>query len=161
MRIVILVGNTFPGGNSLRRVPTAVVSAVVGVLLAAPVALVFTATDWSGLAWAAVPVSGLAGRLLARVPQGPGRPKGIIGAALVFGVMVSFGSVLLFMLATMASALLRGSTVSRPETPVGYLTFLILVLVSVTPFLAVPAVIVGTAWAVLVRRIAGSTEATA
>ena len=159
-RIVVFVGNRFPSGTSLRGVPMAV-SAVVGVVLAALVALVFTATDWSGLAWAAVPVSGLAGWLLVRVPKGPGRTKGIIGAALVFATTVSLGSVLLFMLATMASALMPGSSVSRPETPVGYLISLMLALVSVTPFLAVPAFIVGTAWAVLVRRIAGGTEATA
>lgn len=133
--------------------------AVVGVLLTAPVALLFTGSEAAGMAWATVPVAGVAGWRLAGVPFRPERTQQILRAALAFGGIVAIGGVLLFMLVTMAAALVPGSTVARPESPIGYVIMLALTLVAMTPVVAVPAGFVGLAWAGLVRRFGGSAQA--
>jgi hypothetical protein len=55
--------------------------------------------------------------------------------------------VLLFTLLAEASALLPGSTAPRPETGLGYVIFLVITVASLTPFVAIGAVVVGLVWA--------------
>jgi hypothetical protein len=155
--IVILMGIKFPATGP-SRFTTSVVGAVVGVLLTAPIALLFTGSEAVGMAWATVPVAGLAGWRLAAVPFGPERSQRILRAALAFGGIVAFGGVLLFILVTMAAALVPGSTVARPESPIGYVIMLVLTLVAMTPVVAVPAGLIGLAWAGLVRRLGGAAQ---
>jgi hypothetical protein len=126
---------------------------MVGILLTVPIAAVVSRTDAAGLAWAAVPGAGFAGWRLGPSPLGPDGNRRVLQAALAFGLLVAFGGVLVSTIASMLASLLPGSTVARPETPFGYMIFLLLTLVSMTPLIAIPAGIVGLVWAGLVRRI--------
>jgi hypothetical protein len=152
-RIVIPMSIMFPESSGPWRFPPRVVGVVTGIALTVAVAAVIPGTEAAGLAWATVPVAALVGWRLTDAALGPGRIQRTFGAALAFGCLVAFGGVFLYTSVAMVAASLPGSTVSRPETPFGYAIFLALTLVTMTPFVAIPAGIIGLLWAVFVRGL--------
>lgn len=136
------------------------IATVLAAIVTGLVAALFVGSGYdAAMAWATVPVAALAGWCLAAVPLNSDRLRGILSGGFAFGASVALGGVLLFILATMVAALLPGSTVARPEGPLGYVIVLVLILVTMTPIVAVPASLVGLVWAIAVRRLVGRPQA--
>ena len=72
--------------------------------------------------------------------------------ALLFGGMAAVAAALTYAVATMILSLLPGGIATRPETPLGYVIFPLLVVATLGPFLAIPASLLGGVWVVALRR---------
>jgi hypothetical protein len=126
--------------------------------ITALVALPVAGTDLGPLAMTCVPVAVLVGLVLANLPARARNWRQILLSGVAFGLSLALGGVLLYLLVAMAAALLPGSTVARPEGPLGYVAFFVISLLSLTPFVAIGTSGLGLVWASAVRFIGHSLE---
>ena len=119
----------------------------------APVAALFTTTQFGPIFWWAVVAAVPIGWFLGIRAVGSAGLVQVGGVGLAFGLLVALAGVTLFVVGSMLSALLPGSTVSRAETPFGYLIMLALSLVSLTWIVVIPTTAAGIVWVALVRLL--------
>jgi hypothetical protein len=128
-----------------------ILSALLAGALTALVATPLVRTDLGALAWACVPMAVVVALWIARLPRPSLGWGNVVARAVTFGLVVALGGVVLYLVIAMGSALLPGSTVARPEGPVGYLMFFAISVVSLTPFVAIVTSLIGLVWAGVVH----------
>jgi hypothetical protein len=104
-------------------------------------------TNFGPIALACLPVSiGVAYRL-SRLRTEPRNRQQTVIASAAFGGLVAVGGMAIYLLATMGLALVPGSTVSRPETPLGYLLIFVISMAAMVPIVAIGTTAIGLIWA--------------
>jgi hypothetical protein len=108
-----------------------------------------------GFAFAAIPGAAVLGWWLGpRTAYGTTREAVVL--ALLLGGFAAAAGILTYFAATVVSSMLSSSTLTQPETPLGYVVFPVLLLATLGPFLAVPGALLAGTWAFLLRRIVRS-----
>src|SRR5262245_4195256 len=126
-------------------------STLIAAAVTLPVALGLAASDFGPLSWASIVVAGSVGWLLADIPVRTPARRQIVIAAVAFGLLVAVIAVAGYVLVSMVAAALPGGLVG-PESPLGYILFMIIAVAALSPFVAVITSVIGLAWAGLVRQ---------
>ena len=103
-------------------------------------------------------MAGLAGWAFGTLPIGGSRTRALLRSAIAFGVIVGFGGVFVYVLLAELASLLPDSDVARPESPFGYVLFLVLSVAGLGPFATPPMAAAGLVWAAIVRTASQPRE---
>ena len=109
-----------------------------------------------GIALAAIPGAAVLGWWFGPQVVTAARVRELIVLVLVVGGLAAALGVLVYVWAAMSMSLLPGSNIRQPETPFGYVLFVLLAEATLGLFLTIPAALIAGVWAVLLRRLDGN-----